>query len=213
MKYGESFFDIVYLMIAIGTGVYLLAKANGKIQKQTGAAALVLGCGDAFHLVPRVLHYFVDADFTTALGIGKLVTSITMTVFYVLMYYIYLNNYEVQENKSVTASVWGLSAVRIALCLFPQNAWLSDNSPLFWGILRNIPFAVLGLVIIMLYFKCRKDDKCFAFIWLYVALSFLFYIPVVIGADALPMLGALMLPKTICYLLILFTFLKKKKDS
>ena len=213
MKYGESFFDIAYLIIAIGIGIYIFAKASGKLQKLMGAAALVLGCGDAFHLVPRVLNYFVDKDFSAALGVGKLITSVTMTVFYILMYYIWLSNYEGQENKIITATVWGLSAIRIALCLFPQNEWFSNSSPLLWGILRNIPFAILGILIVILYFKCRKDDRCFRFIWLYVTLSFLFYIPVVIGADAVHMLGALMLPKTICYLLILFTFLKKKKNA
>ncbi len=213
MKYGESFFDIAYLIITISIGAYLLVKANNKLQKLMGGAALVLGCGDAFHLVPRVLNYFVDKDFTTALGAGKLITSITMTVFYILVYYIFLNNYKGRENKGITATIWGLSAIRIALCLFPQNEWFSNNSPLLWGILRNIPFAILGGVIVILYFKFRKDDKCFRFIWLYVTLSFLFYIPVVVGADAVPILGALMLPKTICYLLILFTFLKKKKNS
>ncbi|MBQ3432450.1 MAG: hypothetical protein IJG23_06680 [Clostridia bacterium] len=212
MKYGESFFDIAYLIVAIGVGVYLLTKASGKLQRLMGAAALILGCGDAFHLVPRVLAYFADKDFSAALGIGKLVTSITMTVFYILMYYIFLDNYDFPQNKSITAGIWGLSAIRIALCLFPQNAWLSNNSPLLWGILRNIPFAFLGLMIVVLYFKHRKDDTCFRFTWLYVTLSFLFYIPVVIGADAVPILGALMLPKTICYVLILLTFVKKKKS-
>ncbi|MBR2590886.1 MAG: hypothetical protein IKE65_08180 [Clostridia bacterium] len=212
MKYGESFFDIAYLILAIGIGIYLLAKAGGKLQKLMGAAALVLGCGDAFHLVPRVLNYFVEKDFTAALGIGKLITSITMTVFYILMYEIFLHNFKVHVNKSISTAVWGLSAVRIALCLFPQNAWLSNNSPLLWGIVRNIPFAILGLIIVILYFKYRKEDTCFRFVWLYVTLSFLFYIPVVVGADAVPLLGALMLPKTICYVLILLTFLKKKKE-
>ena len=212
MKYGESFFDIAYLILAIGIGIYLLAKAGGKLQKLMGAAALVLGCGDAFHLVPRVLNYFVQKDFTAALGIGKLITSITMTVFYILMYEIFLQNFKVHVNKSIGTVVWGLSLIRIALCLFPQNAWLSNNSPLLWGIVRNIPFTILGLVIVILYFKHRKEDKSFRFVWLYVTLSFLFYIPVVVGADTVPLLGALMLPKTICYVLILLTFLKKKKE-
>ena len=213
MKYGESFFDIVYLILAIGIGIYLLAKAGDKRQKLMGAAALVLGCGDAFHLMPRVLIYFVEKDFTSALGIGKLVTSITMTVFYILMYYIFLRHEAVQKRKAVSAAVWGFSAMRIALCLFPQNAWLSNESPLLWGILRNIPFALLGLLIVVLYFRHRKEERAFGFVWLYVALSFLFYIPVVVGADAVPLLGALMLPKTVCYVLILFAFLKSSKEA
>ncbi|MCR4693774.1 MAG: hypothetical protein K5773_00425, partial [Pseudobutyrivibrio sp.] len=91
MKYGESAFDIFYLLFAIISGITILLKARNGNEKKMGLAVLILGCGDAFHLVPRVLNYFVTgADFTVALGVGKLVTSITMTVFYVLVYYIYL---------------------------------------------------------------------------------------------------------------------------
>ena len=50
--------------------------------------ALVLAGGDAFHLVPRCLNYFIDYDFTPFLGVGKLVTSITMTIFYVVILFI-----------------------------------------------------------------------------------------------------------------------------
>jgi len=211
MKYGESFFDILYLLLAIGTGLYLLCKGRGKLHRLMGAAALVLGCGDAFHLVPRVLNYFVDKDFTAALGIGKLVTSVTMTVFYILLYYILLKNYDIQNHKAVTAVVWGLSVIRTALCLFPQNQWLTDSSPFLWGVLRNIPFVILGALMVYLFFKHRKEDTAFRNLWLYVTLSFGFYIPVVVGAEVVPMLGMLMLPKTICYLLMLFAFIKKNK--
>ena len=210
---GESIFDIAYLVTAIGIGIFLLARKKGRLCALMGAAALVLGCGDAFHLVPRVLHYFVSADFTAFLGIGKLITSITMTVFYVLVYYIYREAYRWQEKKPLTLAVWGLAAVRIALCLLPQNRWLTDSSPLLWGIVRNIPFAILGALIIILYFGRRKEDKSFRFVWLFITLSFAFYAPVVVGAQAVPMLGMLMLPKTICYVLILLAFLKKSKES
>ena len=93
MKYGESSFDILYLLFAIVSGCAILFRAKTKTDKLMGFAALILGCGDAFHLVPRVLNYFVDADFTVALGVGKLITSVTMTIFYILMYHIWLTVY------------------------------------------------------------------------------------------------------------------------
>ena len=201
MKWGESSFDIAYLIIAVVLGIFMISKSKN-----------ILGCGDAFHLVPRVLNYFVEYDFTMYLGVGKLVTSITMTVFYIFMYYIYLENYEVKEKKSVTYSVWGLSILRVILCLFPQNNWLTDSSPLFWDILRNITFTILGCIIVVLYFKERNNDKVFKYIYLLVTLSFLFYIPVVVGAGAIPMLGMVMLPKTVCYVIIMFVFNKKLKE-
>ncbi len=207
MKYGESAFDILYLLFAIAGGCLILAKARNRTERLMGASALILGCGDAFHLVPRVLNYFIESDFTAALGIGKLVTSITMTLFYVLLYYVWLGHYKETENRNVTAAVWILAVIRIVLCAFPQNNWAQNSSDMTWGIIRNIPFTVLGAVICVLYYRKRKEDRTFRFVWIYILLSFLFYIPVAVGAGAVPILGMLMLPKTVCYILLIVAFL------
>ena len=74
MKYGESTFDIIYLVFAVVMGIRILRERKDTVGKMMGWAVLILGCGDAFHLVPRVLNYFVSADFTSWLGVGKLVT-------------------------------------------------------------------------------------------------------------------------------------------
>ena len=209
MKYGESLFDIFYLSLAITMGIKILSKNKSKLSKLMGYSILILGFGDAFHLVPRILNYFIDYDFNMYLGIGKLITSITMTIFYVFMYYIYLNSYKVKENKFATYSIFILSIIRVVLCLFPQNRWFTNESPLLWGVLRNIPFIILGLLIVYLYFKERKNDDIFKNIWLYVLLSFTFYFVVVIGASSLPILGMFMLPKTICYITMIILLNKK----
>ena len=193
MKYGESVFDIVYLLFAVLSGAFILMLRHDKEGKLMGFAALILGLGDAFHLVPRVLNYFVDADFTAWLGIGKLVTSVTMTVFYVLMYRLWLKVYNETESKSLSALIYSLSAVRIILCLLPQNRWLTNDGPMIWGIIRNLPFVALGVIIVYLFFKNRVGIRVFRFVWLLVALSFLFYIPVAVGAGLVPAFGMLML--------------------
>ena len=64
MKYGESIFDILYLLTAILSGCLILRKKRDAAGILMGSAVLVLGAGDAFHLVPRVRNYFFDADFT-----------------------------------------------------------------------------------------------------------------------------------------------------
>ena len=214
MKYGESTFDLFYLLFAVSSGCLLLKKAKDRAGRLMGAAALILGLGDAFHLVPRVLDYFMEADMTAALGIGKLVTSITMTVFYVLLYYIWLDVYQEwgETRLNMTIVVWGLAVLRIILCLFPQNGWLRNEGELQWSYFRNVPFLILGLDLCWLYFTKRREDRCFRWMWLYILLSFLFYIPVVVGAKAVPMLGMLMLPKTICYILMIVAFLKKNRE-
>ncbi len=207
MKYGESLFDIAYLVIAIVSGIYILTRRKDKIGKLMGFAVLILGIGDAFHLVPRVLNYFIEYDFTMYLGIGKLVTSITMTVFYLLMYMLYKACYG-KKYKKLDCLVILLVLARIILCALPQNEWVANTSSTLWGVIRNVPFVILGAVVVVLYFKNRNEIKELKNVWIYVTLSFLFYIPVAVLASVVPMLGMLMLPKTICYILMIFAFRK-----
>ena len=212
MKYGESAFDILYLIFAVTSGCLMLRKAGDRTEKLMGLAALILGCGDAFHLIPRVLNYFVDADFTAALGVGKLITSISMTVFYLLLYYIWLGYYRMRENKRITGVMWMLLIIRVILCLLPQNGWMENSTDLVWGMIRNIPFVLLGAAVCAIFFQKRKNDRIFRFFWLLILLSFLFYIPVAVGAGLLPMLGMLMLPKTVCYILMITVFLRSARQ-
>lgn len=200
----ETIFDTVYLISVITIGILMILKSKGNNQyKLFGIMAIVLGVGDSFHLIPRALALCTTGleNFTTALGIGKFITSITMTIFYIILYYVWRLRYHVKGQKGVPAVVYVLSALRIVLCLFPQNQWLNDVSSISWGIYRNIPFALLGLLIIVLFYKSTKEnhDTSFKWMWLTIVLSFGFYIPVVLLADAIPMVGMLMIPKTCAY--------------
>ena len=208
----ESIFDICYLVFAIVSGILLLKNSKGiKYVRIFGIMTLLLGCGDALHLVPRVLNYWTDGDYTAALGIGKLVTSITMTLFYILIEYARRDRYKIAGEKGVLASVWILGIIRIALCCFPQNGWTSAEPSLLWGILRNIPFALLGILTVVLWLRSAKNDKPLKLMWLAVTLSFLFYIPVVLFAQTMPVIGMLMLPKTCIYIWMIVMFKKAGK--
>lgn len=200
----ETLFDTIYLISVITIGIIMIVKSKGNRQYRLfGVMAVVLGIGDSFHLVPRAIALCTTGlgNFTVALGAGKFITSITMTVFYVLLYYVWRIRYGIKGQKSTTVLVYFLSALRIVLCFFPQNQWLSTSSPLSWGIYRNIPFALLGLVVIVLFYKSAREhkDKQFKYMWLTIVLSFGFYIPVVLWADTIPMIGMLMIPKTCAY--------------
>lgn len=202
----ETLFDIVYLTTVILLGVTMVRRAGGNKQYRLfGIMAVILGCGDAFHLVPRAYALCTTglANFPAALGIGKLVTSITMTVFYLILYTIFTLRYK-ENNKTVTMAVYLLAAVRIVLCLFPQNLWTSADPSLAWGIYRNLPFAAMGILIIVLFYRHAKADKAFRYMWLAITLSFAFYVPVVLWADAIPLVGTLMIPKTVCYVWIVW---------
>ena len=200
----ETLFDVVYLATVITIGIKMIRGSRGEEQfRLFGLMAVVLGAGDAFHLVPRAVALCTTGldSYTTALGLGKWITSVTMTIFYVMLYYVWRKRYQVAGRQGLTAAVYGLAGLRILLCMMPQNQWLSAEAPLSWGIYRNIPFALLGLVVIVLFYRSAKEhqDREFRWMWLTIVLSFGFYIPVVLWADTIPMIGMLMIPKTCAY--------------
>lgn len=149
----ETVFDILYLGFALITGLTMLTKGKSRIVKMAGWMTALLGAGDSFHLVPRSYALWttgMEAN-AAALGIGKFITSVTMTVFYLILYYIWRERYQIRERKTLTGVMWFLACLRIGLCLLPQNEWLSYHQPLSYGILRNIPFAIMGIIIIVIF--------------------------------------------------------------
>ena len=88
----ETLFDAAYLITVITLGIRMVTKSHGSRQYRLfGIMAIVLGVGDAFHLIPRAIALCTTGleNFTYALGIGKLITSVTMTIFYILLYYVW----------------------------------------------------------------------------------------------------------------------------
>jgi hypothetical protein len=215
----ETLFDIFYLLTVTIIGIKMIKDSKTKEYKLFGIMAVTLGCGDAFHLVPRAIALCTTglSSYTFYLGIGKLITSITMTIFYVLLYYVWRYHYDIKKKADLTNWILTLAILRIILCLCPQNAWTSVNPPLIWGIIRNIPFALLGLLILILWRSSSVKNKDIPYknLWLTILLSFAFYLPVVLFADKYPLVGILMVPKTCAYvwtILIGYKAMKCKKD-
>lgn len=200
----ELIFDSIYLVSAAVVAVYLLCLAQ-PVQQLWGVMAGVLAVGDAFHLVPRMAAASTGnvERFEASMGVGKMVTSITMTVFYVILWHAGLQLFSVRLPV-LTFVMYGLAGVRILLCLLPQNKWKQREGKDTFGIVRNIPFVLQGLLVIALYAACGAQVPGVRFVWLAVLISFLCYVPVVLWVSTNPKLGMLMLPKTCVYLWLIF---------
>lgn len=212
----ETLFDTVYLVgvIILGT-IMILKSGNNKQYRLFGLMAVLLGAGDAFHLIPRayaLLTTGLEAN-AAVLGIGKFITSITMTIFYVILYHIWRLRYNIEGRKGLTFLIYTLSIVRIGLCFFPQNDWLNFNPPVSWGIYRNIPFLIMGIIIIGIFYSEVKKhrDNNFKYMWLAIVLSFALYMPVVLWANRIPWIGILMIPKTLAYVWVVIMGYKEFK--
>ena len=120
----ETLFDAVYLISVITIGIFMIRGSRGNGQfRLFGIMAVVLGAGDAFHLVPRAYALCTTGleNYTALLGLGKWITSVTMTIFYVLLYHVWRQRYHVKGQVGLSAAVYILAGLRILLCMMPQN--------------------------------------------------------------------------------------------
>ena len=119
------------------------------------------------------------------------------------MFY-FLNNKYNDYDERLTYIFLAISAIRIIICLLPQNKWLSSGGSLTMNYLRNAPFLIMGIIVIYRFYLFRNVDEDFKYVYLAIIISFGFYLPVILFAHKYPIIGMLMIPKTIAYLYIVY---------
>ena len=85
----ETVFNTTYLLTAAVCAAVLFIGGN-KINIIIGTAAAILASGDSFHLLPRIAAMWRDKDYSRSLGTGKLIASLTMTVFYLCLIFLHI---------------------------------------------------------------------------------------------------------------------------
>nr|WP_307991760.1 hypothetical protein [uncultured Niameybacter sp.] len=214
----EPIFHVVYLTTVIVLGIIMIknSKDNGYF-KLFGIMSVTLGFGDAFHLIPRIYALLTTGleNHPVSLGFGKFITSITMTVFYLILYKIWKMRFNVKDTQTLDLTMYVLAALRIILCFFPQNMWFVNNPPISWGIIRNIPFTIMGLIMIYLLYSygVKYKDRDYKNLAIAVILSFGFYAPVVLWAQENFLVGMLMIPKTLAYVWVILIGYKEFKQA
>ena len=219
MRIGESVFIIGYLLFDLIAGIIFLIYRPGPVFLLYGIMTLLLGFGDAFHLVPRVIKHIKGESERVKwwMDFGLAVTSITMTVFYIILFYIWKMLYEsynidqaapaIADNQTISALaagctgvIWSMAAARIVLCLLPQNDWFGNGNKKL-SMCRNTIFAIIGIAEIILFVILGGSYGITMAVCIF--LSFLFYIPVTLYAKENPKIGMLMIPKTIMYIIMI----------
>ena len=204
----EAIFDAAYLIFdLIAALLFFFFSQGNPLFILYGILTLTLCGGDAFHLVPRILRAVRGSNdkIKRQLGIGLQVSSITMTVFYIILMYIWKFNFpELAAPVSIEAIVWISAIVRIVICLFPQNNWCSEEGNLKLSVIRNAVFAVTGIGIIILYAMSGNTyDYHMTRMVAAIIISFGCYLPVTLFSKTKPKVGLLMIPKTCAYMWII----------
>ena len=209
----EIIFNISYLLAIWGIVVAMainsrrVAAQNREVAKRVMWAFALLALGDTGHVGFRVIAYGrggLEAN-PLLVGVGALSTAYTLTVFYMLM----LDAWRLRFHKRLGWFGWFLLAaglVRMLVMLFPQNEWWQVTAPYNWSLLRNgfLVIQGLGVLFLILHDAARVNDQLFRRIGIMIAFSYFFYAPVILWAQWVPLLGMLMIPKTLAYLAIAF---------
>ncbi len=209
----EVGFNILYLIVVWAMVIVMsrrlgeVGKANYKVANLFRWAFFLLALGDTGHVGFRVAAYALGGLDQNALlvGLGALATAVTVTFFYAVMLYIWRERFQ-QKFGWFEYFLLASVPVRLIVMAFPQNDWGSNVPPAFWGPFRNVFLIILGVGVLYLYLRdsIRDKDRLFRWMAYCVFFSYLFYTPVVFFAREIPILGMLMIPKTVMYVAIQF---------
>lgn len=127
----EAIFDACYLIFDLIAGILFFVYSKGNpLFILYGVLTLTLCGGDAFHLVPRIKRavYGTNDKIKRQLGIGLQVSSITMTVFYIILLFIWKLTFPTLTAPAwIEAMIWISAIIRIVVCFLPQNNWTSEE--------------------------------------------------------------------------------------
>jgi peptidoglycan/LPS O-acetylase OafA/YrhL len=139
-------------------------------------------------------------------GIGTLATAVTVTLFYVLMVAIRRYRFDKQYGP-VEHLLFAAALVRLVLISLPVNLWDSPVPPQPWSTIRNLPLLIQGLVAFLILRDARaKKDRAFWWVGIMILVSFACYMAVVLFVQQVPLIGMLMIPKTMTYIAVCLLF-------
>ncbi len=209
----EVIFNLCYLAVVwtivfwMAIRQYRVIENNRRLASSVLGAFALLALGDTGHVGLRVVACARGglAANPMLVGAGAFATAFTVTLFYMLM----VDAWRLRFQKPLGWFGWCLLAVglaRLIVLLFPQNQWWQVVAPYNWSLLRNSFLVIQGLGVMGLILRdsAQANDRAFTWIGILIALSYLFYAPVILWVQRVPVLGMLMIPKTCAYLGVAF---------
>jgi hypothetical protein len=212
----EIAFSLVYLVVVYGLVIAMfrrreaVAPENRRVTGLVTAMFALLALGDTGHVGFRVVAYVLGGMQAEALetqatlvGLGALATAITVTIFYVLVLVMWQARF--QKPYGLFGCVLFAAAIaRLVIMAFPQNQWGSLVPPQLWSLYRNLPLMLQGLGVAYLILRDARaaEDRTFTWIGLMILVSYACYMPVIFLVQQMPIIGMLMIPKTIAYVAI-----------
>jgi hypothetical protein len=214
----EISFNLAYLAVIWGLVIAMwrnrsrVAQADRRVADLFLWAFALLALGDTGHVGFRVLAYALGSLETEVsilgtqlglVGLGALATAVTVTLFYVLMLEVWRARFH-KPYGWFGYLLLGAAVARLLLMLPAANEWNNVVPPQPWSIIRNLPLMLQGLGVAYLILRDAHvaHDRTFTWIGLMILVSFACYAPVIMFVQQAPIIGMLMIPKTLAYVAI-----------
>jgi hypothetical protein len=211
----EVIFNIAYLVAIWGIVIAMALRKNRVAAQDRRVAELgrwaffLLALGDTGHVGFRVWAYAAGGLESTVnllgrevglVGLGALATAITVTFFYVLVLMMWRARYD-KPYGWIGLLLFVMAGLRLLLMIPAVNQWNNVVPPQPWSTIRNLPLMVLGLGVAYLILRdaLRTHDRPFVWVGGLIVLSYAMYIPVILFVQQAPLVGMLMIPKTLAY--------------
>jgi hypothetical protein len=216
----EIIFNISYLVVIWGLVIAFLirrkelAPAQQRLSDWLTVAFALLALGDTGHVGFRVWAYALDGlesqvsllRYSVSLvGAGALMTAVTVTLFYMLLLEVWRQRFR-RRYGGFEYFLLIVAATRLYMLTLSVNEWWRVVPAQPWSTIRNVPLMILGLGVAYLILRdaIASHDTTFKWIGISILISYACYIPVILFVQQAPMLGMLMIPKTLAYLAIGF---------
>lgn len=214
----EAVFNTIYITIVVilAAKMFLrLDRVEMRSRRAAGcmaAAFALLILGDFLHLLFRMIGFARGTmDITGPLGLnlvglGSLATYITLTLFYIVMLYAWQSRF--QKPFGITgALLLSAACIRLLFIVVSGNQWSSPLPVQPWFTYRTIPFIIqqggTGLLFLVSGLKAR--DTCFTLIGMMMITACLAFVPFTLFIHRYPVVGMLMVPITITYIIMAYT--------
>jgi hypothetical protein len=229
----EIGFNVAYLIVIWGLVIAMLRRQpdvpaqNQKLTQYFIYAFGLLALGDTGHVGFRVMAYALGNMDTTfpvfglqlgLVGLGALSTAFTVTFFYVIMVLVWHERYK-KPYGWFGYLLFAAALIRLLIMVLPGNMWNSAVPPQPMSLYRNFFLTVLGLgaAYLILRDSIAVKDRPFTWTGIMIVISYALYIPVILLVQLYPLVGMLMIPKTLAYVAVGFiayvNFFKTPSES
>lgn len=205
----KSSFYIIFLGLSLFVSLRLLFRSRRSTSDLLlGLFVLVLGVGEGFHIVPRIIELFTGDTvlYSSAIEIGRVVSSSVILFTYTLLIFFNRMYNDTTESKKIYVILLVLGLIGVLL-----NVVYKDSVNYSVILLRNLPLMGIGLYVILQLKQSMATDSRFKYLWLALILSLVFTLGFELLSSNYEFFIILMMPKVLMFIWVIVMGMSKRK--